>query len=72
MGKAESFDGEKGFTAFDRAEWSKLSSKARRLADEYYQDRYNMSVLEKQNKDPDTNHFLIGKKVGNALNTAFK
>ena len=76
MGKAESYapatkEG-KGFTPFDRAEWSRLPSKSRKLADEYYQERYGMTVLEKQNADPGTNHFMIGKKVGSALNTAFK
>ena len=76
LGKAESYtpagkEG-KGFTPFDRAEWSRLSSKSRKLADEYYQERYGMSVLEKQNADPGTNHFMIGKQVGSALNTAFQ
>jgi hypothetical protein len=75
-GKAESYtpagNEGKGFTAFVRAKWARLSSKSRKLADEYYQERYGMSVLEKQNADPGTNHFMIGKQVGSALNTAFQ
>ena len=56
------------FTPFDRAQWSKLSTGARKLADEYYMQRYGMSVMEKQEEEPNRNHFVTGKKIGQQLN----
>jgi predicted RecA/RadA family phage recombinase len=62
----------KAYTAFDRAQWTKLSKGARKLADEYYMKRYNMTVLEKQAEEPNRNHFLTGKKIGQQLNRVMK
>jgi hypothetical protein len=76
VGKAEASRASRkagqAFTAFDRAEWSKLSGNARKLADEYYQERYGMSVMEKQEQEPRVNHFLTGKKIGQQLNRVIK
>jgi hypothetical protein len=62
----------KAFTPFDRAQWSKLSTGARKLADEYYIERYGMTVMEKQEQEPNRNHFLTGKKIGQQLNRVMK
>ena len=62
----------KAFTPFDRAQWSKLSTGARKLADEYYMERYGMTVMEKQEEEPNRNHFLTGKKIGQQLNRVMK
>lgn len=62
----------KAFTPFDRAQWSKLSTGARKLADEYYMERYGMTVMEKQEQEPNRNHFLTGKKIGQQLNRVMK
>lgn len=68
MGKAEAARaGDKGYTPFDRAEWSKTSKVQRNLADEYYMERYGKSVMEMQEEEPDVNHLKIGKIVGRAL-----
>ena len=68
MGKAEALrGGDKGYTPFDRAEWSKTSRIQRDLADEYYIERYGKSVMEMQEEEPDVNHLKIGKIVGRAL-----
>jgi hypothetical protein len=72
VGKAEASRGArkdgKAFTPFDRAQWAKLSKGARKLADEYYMERYGKSVLDKQAEEPNVNHFLTGKKIGQILN----
>ena len=68
MGKAEALrGGDKGYTPFDRAEWSKTSRIQRDLADEYYIERYGKRVMEMQEEEPDVNHLKIGKIVGRAL-----
>jgi hypothetical protein len=56
----------KPFTAFDRAEWGKLSDLQRRLANEWYQTKYQMTVTEKQAEDPDMNHLRAGARIGRA------
>jgi hypothetical protein len=72
VGEAEASRGArkdgKAFTPFDRAQWAKLSKGARKLADEYYMERYGKSVLDKQAEEPNVNHFLTGKKIGQILN----
>lgn len=72
VGKAEASRGArkggKAFSPFDRAQWAKLSKGARKLADEYYMERYGKSVLDKQAEEPNVNHFLTGKKIGQILN----
>ena len=60
------------FTPFDRAQWAKLSTNARKLADEYYMERYGMTVMEKQEEEPTRNHFLAGKKIGQQLSRVMK
>ena len=60
------------FTPFDRAQWAKLSTNARKLADEYYMERYGMTVMEKQEQEPTRNHFLAGKKIGQQLSRVMK
>ena len=76
VGEAEASRGSrkegKAFTPFDRAQWAKLSKGARKLADEYYMERYGMSVLDKQAEEPNVNHFLVGKKIGSTLNRVMK
>ena len=62
----------KAYSPFDRAQWSKLSKGARKLADEYYMERYGMSVLDKQAEEPNVNHFYTGKKIGTILNRVMK
>jgi len=57
----------KAFTAFDRAQWSRLGSDRRKLADEYYMEKYGMTVMEMQEAEPDRNHLLVGKIMGNVL-----
>jgi len=74
LGKAEAqskskLEG-KAFTAFDRAQWSRLGSDKRKMADEYYIEKYGMSVMEMQEAEPDRNHFLMGKIMGNALSSS--
>ena len=44
----------------------------RKLADEYYKEKYGKSVAEMQKEEPDTNHFYIGKTIGNSLSTAYQ
>jgi len=56
----------KPFTAFDRAEWGKLSTLQRRLANEWYETKYGMTVTEKQAEDPDMNHLRAGSRIGRA------
>ena len=62
----------KAYSPFDRAQWSKMSKGARKLADEYYMKRYGMSVLDKQAEEPNVNHFYTGKKIGTILNRVMK
>ena len=70
IGKVEAMtvrEDDTAFSPFDRAEWARLSGVQRKLADEYYEDRYGMSVMAMQEADPDTNHFKIGKLIGQGL-----
>ena len=60
------------FTPFDRAQWTRMSKVGRKLADEYYKEKYGKSVSEMQKEEPDTNHFYIGKTIGNSLSTAYQ
>ena len=62
----------KRFTPFDRAQWTRMSKVGRKLADEYYKEKYGKSVAEMQKEEPDTNHFYIGKTIGNSLSTAYQ
>ena len=57
---------------FDRAQWTRMSKVGRKLADEYYKEKYGKSVSEMQKEEPDTNHFYIGKTIGNSLSTAYQ
>ncbi len=71
LGKAEAqaearLEG-RAFTPFDRAQWGRLGADKRKLADEYYMEKYGMTVMEMQEADPDRNHLLVGKIMGNAL-----
>tara|TARA_Y100000114_G_scaffold126101_1_gene122388 strand:+ start:2321 stop:5968 length:3648 start_codon:yes stop_codon:yes gene_type:complete len=62
----------KTFTAFDRAEYKKLTSAQRKLADEYYVERYGKGVLEMQEEEPNKNHFKIGKLMGRLLSRMYQ
>jgi hypothetical protein len=62
----------KSFTAFDRAQWTRTSSVARKLADEYYKSKYGKSVAEMQKDEPERNHYRLGKLIGNSLSTAYR
>ena len=62
----------KSFTAFDRAQWTRTSSVARNLADEYYKSKYGKSVAEMQKDEPERNHYRLGKLIGNSLSTAYR
>tara|TARA_Y100000004_G_scaffold10185_2_gene11102 strand:- start:7228 stop:10671 length:3444 start_codon:yes stop_codon:yes gene_type:complete len=68
MGKAEASRGtDKGYTPFDRAEYAKTSKIQRKLADEYYVERYGKTVMEMQEEQPEVNHLKIAKIVGRGL-----
>jgi hypothetical protein len=60
-----------GYTAFDRASWSKVTKRNRKLADDYYLQRYGRTVMEQQRAEPKVNHLRIGKMVGNKLGGMF-
>ena len=76
LGEAEAIEDSdkagKRFTPFDRAQWTRMSKVGRKLADEYYKEKYGKSVAEMQKEEPDTNHFYIGKTIGNSLSTAYQ
>ena len=76
LGEAESIQEStkagKRFTPFDRAQWTRMSKVGRKLADEYYKERYGKSVSEMQKDEPDVNHFYIGKTIGNSLRSAYR
>lgn len=56
-----------GYTPFDRATFAKLTDDQTRLADEYYMQKYGMTVLEKQMEEPDVNHLMTGTNIGRLL-----
>ena len=62
----------KRYTPFDRAQWTRLTSAKRELADEYYMERYGKTVMEMQEEEPNKNHLLIGKEIANDLYKEFK
>ena len=62
----------KRFTPFDRAQWTRMSKVGRKLADEYYKNKYGKTVAEMQKDEPETNHFYIGKTIGNSLSSAYR
>jgi len=76
LGEAESIQENtksgKRFTPFDRAQWTRMSKVGRKLADEYYKDKYGKSVSEMQKDEPEVNHFYIGKTIGNSLSSAYR
>jgi len=56
-----------GYTPFDRATFAKLTDDQTRLADEYYMEKYGMTVVEKQMEEPDINHLMTGTNIGRLL-----
>ena len=62
----------KAFTAFDRAEYKRLTSAQKSLAEEYYMEKYGKSVLEMQEEEPNVNHFASGKLIGRVLSKAYQ
>ncbi len=58
-------------TPFDRAKYTKLTRRQRKLADEYYIEKYGKSVLDMQEEEPDTNHYLNAVYIGRALARSF-
>ena len=62
----------KAFTAFDRAEYKRLTSAQKSLAEEYYMEKYGKSVLEMQEEEPNVNHFASGKLIGRMLSKAYQ
>ena len=57
----------KSITPFDRAKYTKLTRRQRKLADEYYLEKYGKNVLEMQQEEPDTNHYLNAVYLGRTL-----
>ena len=55
------------FSPFDRGQWNKLGGLKRKLADEYYKNKYGKTVLEMQEEEPDINHIRAAIRVANAL-----
>lgn len=74
LGKVEAFDDkdDKGYTPFDRAEWSRITTLQRKLADEYYLEKYGKNVAEMQAQEPNKNHFKMGTLTGRALAKAYE
>ena len=62
----------KSFTSFDRAEYRKLTSNQKSLADQYYMEKHGKTVLEMQEEEPDKNHFEAGKLIGRLLSNAYQ
>ena len=56
-----------GYTPFDRAAWAKSSGAIRKLADDFYMTKYNKTVMEMQQLQPNKNHFRQGIQAGKAL-----
>ena len=65
--RKEARDEGKAFTAFDRAQFLRIGNEKRKLADEYYLERYGMSVMEMQEAEPEVNHLRRGKRIGQIL-----
>ncbi len=65
--KKEAREEGKAFTAFDRAQFLRIGNEKRKLADEYYLDRYGMTVMEMQQAEPEVNHLRKGKRIGQIL-----
>ena len=61
----------KSITPFDRAKYTKLTRRQRKLADEYYIEKYGKSVLDMQEEEPDTNHYLNAVYIGRILGKSF-
>lgn len=57
----------KAFTAFDRAQFLKIGNEKRKLADEYYMEKYGKTVMEMQQEEPEVNHLRRGKRIGQIL-----
>lgn len=73
MGEIEALTATKeAFTAFDRAEWGKLAKRSRKLADDYYMERYGKTVMEMQREQPKVNHLKIGKTIGRQLGRMYQ
>ena len=62
----------KRFTAFDRAQWTRIPKINRKLADEYYQGKYGKTVAEMQEAEPNRNHYRIGKLIGSNLSRSYQ
>ena len=62
----------KKITPFDRAKYTKLTRRQRKLADEYYIEKYGKTVLEMQKEEPDFNHYLNATYLGRQLSKAFQ
>jgi len=71
IGKAEAdteaYEQGKGFTPFDRAEFLRMPSASRKLANEYFLEKYGKSVMEMQNEEPKVNHLRFAKRIGQSL-----
>ena len=61
----------KSVTPFDRAKYTKMTKRQRRLADEYYIEKYGKNVLEMQQEEPDTNHYLNAVSIGRTLSKSY-
>tara|TARA_Y100000289_G_scaffold65514_1_gene79250 strand:- start:67 stop:1614 length:1548 start_codon:yes stop_codon:yes gene_type:complete len=62
----------KATTPFDRAKYVKLTRRQRKLADEYYIEKYGKSVLDMQKEEPDKNHYMMAVYLGRTLSTVFQ
>jgi len=69
LGKIEATQvAEKSYTPFDRAQFGKLSKIQRKLADEYYMEKYDgKDVIEMQEMEPDKNHLKKAIAIGRVL-----
>ena len=65
--RKEARDEGKAFTAFDRAQFLRIGNEKRKLADEYYMDKYGSTVMEMQEAEPEVNHLRRGKRIGQIL-----
>jgi len=65
--RKEARDEGKAFTAFDRAQFLRIGNEKRKLADEYYMDKYGSTVMEMQEAEPEVNHLKRGKRIGQIL-----
>ena len=71
LAKKESFQLGKATTPFDRAKYTKLTKRQRKLADDYYIEKYGKSVLDMQEEEPNVNHYLNAVFLGRMFGRSF-